>query len=137
MKTSDFVTLSGINDFFHIKGRYIVKASLITFEIIAKNATRFGIENCSFTVQTSLNLETISNRKFQYAFTATSETQRFLFRCKLKSMNEPPFVIIAVRVPPTLSCPPEVKKDYLIKSSRMQVSPIHLLVREPNFCLAE
>ena len=111
-QTSDFVTLSGVNDFFHIKGRYIVKASLISFEIFAKNATRFGIENSSFTMQTSLNLEAISNRKFEFSFIATGETQRFLFRCKLKSMNEQPFVIVVARVPPTLSCPPEVKKDY-------------------------
>ena len=111
-KTSDFVTLSGVNDFFHIKGRYIVKASLISFEIFAKNATRFGIENSSFTMQTSLNLEAISNRKFEFSFIATGETQRFLFRCKLKSMNEQPFVIVVARVPPTLSCPLEVKKDY-------------------------
>lgn len=52
--------LTGVNDFFHIQGRYIVKASIITFEILATNSIRFGIENCTFLVQTSLNLEAIS-----------------------------------------------------------------------------
>lgn len=129
--------ISGVNDFFHIRGRYIIKSSLITFEIKAQNSTRFGIENCCFTVQTSLNLEAISQRKFPFNFTATAETQKFLFRCKLKSLTAPPFVIIVAQVPPTLSCPPEVKKDYVIKSSKLQVSPQHLLVREPEFCLTE
>ena len=44
------MSLSGVNDFFQIRGRYTVKGSLITFEIFAKNSTRFGIENCTFSV---------------------------------------------------------------------------------------
>jgi len=52
--------ISGVNDFMHIQGKYIISACHVTFELTAKNVTHFGIENCTFSVQTSIDLEAIS-----------------------------------------------------------------------------
>lgn len=52
-------------------------------------------------------------------------------------MNALPFIIVVVEVPPTIKCPKEVKSNYKIQSSRLQVLPMHLLVPEPDFCLSQ
>ena len=46
----EVVNLTGVNDVLHIKGRYIVKGSILTCELSAKNVTHFGIDNCTISV---------------------------------------------------------------------------------------